>query len=488
MLQNTEQMPVNVAENEIVHWICRRSFYRFVQEFWKTIIPEKPVWNWHIEYLCGELQQIAELVFRGEPKQYDLIVNVPPGSTKSTIVSVMFPAWAWTQMPQARIICGSYSHDLAMDFSRKNRDVVQSTWYQKCFPDVTLKQDQNTKTHFANTKGGERYSTGTGGAVTGKHAHFLIIDDPVNPMIAASDAGLKAANDWMDETLPTRTVDANITPTILIMQRLHQNDPTGHWLEKGEKGGMVKHICLPADISEGQEVKPAELRERYVNDLLDVLRLPKKKLEQFKVKLGPYGYACQYDQLPVPKSGGLFNVDRIRVGLPHSRIVKKARFWDFAASFKKGDYTVGVLMGTDEEGGYWVMDVVRGQWDTAERRRIMRETAEHDGIEVSIGFEQEGGSSGKDVAFDTVKMLTGYSVAPELPTGSKETRATLFSSQVNIGNVWLQPAAWNRDYLSELRVFPLGKHDDQVDASSGVFRCLQCRTGTIKQLSNHFGF
>lgn len=132
-------------------------------------------------------------------------------------------------------------------------------------------------------------------------------------------------------------------------------------------------------------------------------------------------------------------------------------------------------MGEDVEGYFWVLDVVRGQWDTAERRKRMGQVAQMDGYDVPIGFEHEGGSSGKDVAFDTVRQYAGYSIFPEHPTGSKEARATPFSIQVNNGNVRLQQASWNREYLEELQVFPLGKNDDQVDSSSGAFRMLTQR-------------
>jgi len=447
--------------------VCQDSFYEFVQRFWHTVVPQKPVWNWHIKLFCDELQEVAERVFAGAKWEYDLIVNVPPRSTKSTVFSVMFPAWVWTRMPEAGTIAVSYALSLAHSLSRKCRNIIVSPQYREYFPEVKLNKDQNSKTEFTTTVGGMRYAAGIGGGITGRHAHFLIVDDPINPLEAMSMVTLQRAIDWLSETLPSRKIDQDLTPTILIMQRLHQMDPTGYWLEHDSE--HAKHICLPADISHGAKVVPPELAKKYTDDLLDPRQLSRGTLDRLEKRLGPYGYAGQYDQSPIPRSGGMFHVDQLIVGEPNG-IIRKARFWDRAASAGKGDWTVGVLMGIDSNGTYWVLDVVRGQWDTAQRERIIAQTAVMDGHDTIIGIEQEPGSSGKDAIAFSIKALAGYSVHPERPSGSKEIRADAYSIQVNSGNVRLSRAAWNKAYLEELTYFPASKHDDQVDASSGAFR------------------
>jgi hypothetical protein len=121
---------LNINEYELAADVCRESFFEFVKEFWTEIIPETPVWNWHIPYLCNQMQKIAERVFQGLPKRYDLLVNIPPGTTKSTIISVMFPAWVLTRMPTARIIVATHTDKLGLDLSRKSRDLVKSERYQ----------------------------------------------------------------------------------------------------------------------------------------------------------------------------------------------------------------------------------------------------------------------------------------------------------------------------------------------------------------------
>ena len=461
--------------------ILEDSFYDFVGYFWDTVVPEDPVWNWHIEYLCREMQKVAERVFAGKSKKYDLIINVPPGSTKSTICSVMFPAWIWTRMPTCRSICGSYSYALSLQLSRKTRDIITSEKFIELF-DAELRGDQNTKGHFENTAGGYRYSTSTGGTVTGYHGHFLIIDDPLNPQEASSEVELKNANVWIRETLSSRKVDKEITPTILIMQRLHEDDPTADML--GQKNVPTKHIKLPAEIDKASRktVKPKSLIKRYKKDpdkpgmrLLDPVRLSRMALDESLSKLLEYGYAGQFLQSPVPLAGGMFKTSRLRIDQPPLPIgdwIQKIRFWDKAGTEGGGAFTVGVLLGEDKEHRFWILDVIRVQLDTGEREKLVLLTAQMDGLGVKIGIEQEPGSGGKESAQNTVKNLRGFNVEVVRPTGDKAIRAMPLSAQVNVGNVYMAVGEWNNAYMNELTLFPNSKYKDQVDASSGAFTLL----------------
>lgn len=454
-----------ISRESLTASVCRDSFYEFLRRHWHAVVPEAPHWNWHIEYLCDELQDLAERVFKGQPKDHDLIINISPGTTKSTISSIMFPAWVWTRMPSARCICGSYSAALSMDLSRRCRNVVRSELYQKLFPGIVLTKDQDAKGHFANTQGGSRFCTSVGGSVTGMHGHFLIIDDPLDPQQAVSDAELKTANTWMRETLPTRKVNKEVVPTVLIMQRLHQDDPTAAMLER--KASRIRHICLPAES--GENVSPPELEEFYVDGLMDPVRLSREVLESFEAILGDDKYAGQFGQKPVPEGGAMFKVGLITVEPVAPKLVKEVRYWDKAGSKGRGCFTVGVRMGRSVDGKYVVTDVVRGQWDAFQREKIIVETAQKDGIGVIQAVEQEPGSGGKESAEATVRNLAGFRVQVDRPTGSKDERADPYAVQVNGGNVVLVAAPWNRAYVEELRYFPYSKYKDQVDGSSGAF-------------------
>jgi predicted phage terminase large subunit-like protein len=309
------------------------------------------------------------------------------------------------------------------------------------------------------------------------HAHLLIIDDPIDPAGAISDAEMLSANKWMDETLSTRKVDKEVSLTILIMQRLHQNDCTANMLKKGSK---VKHICLPAERSE--HVKPQCMNAFYLpdengNHLMDLKRLTKSTLEENEKKLGQYGFAGQFGQHPVPPGGGMFKTDRITItpcpfptGDANSNKWNRrfARAWDKAATADGGCYTAGVKLGLDHLNRLWILNVQRGQWDTDVREAMTKRTAILDGYNTDILLEQEPGSGGKDSTIATGRNLIGYKVIHERPTGNKIYRADPFSVQVNNGNVYMVPGEWNQDFLDEMKFFPLSTYKDQIDASSAA--------------------
>lgn len=458
--------------------LCRESFYDFFLRFWPTLVAEELTDNWHIKYLCDELQTMAERVFRRQPKEHDLIINVSPGSTKSTICSEMFPAWLWARESSLRTIAGSYAYGLSLFLAAQTRRIVTSAKYRELFPEVELSSEG--KEMLETARGGQRIATSTGGRITGLHAHFIIIDDPLNPKEAMSDVMLAGANEWFDQTLMSRMVNKAVTPVILVMQRLHQNDPTGHMLERTAAGVPVRHICLPAEFD--SNIKPRNLRLHYKlrDGLFDPVRLPRTVLDRTRVELLDYGYAGQYMQRPIPKGGGMFRTDMIQMRpvAPHPKLFRQlVRAWDKAGTPQGGAYTVGCLMGEDRDGRFWILDVIRGQWEAAERERIIKQTAMRDGRLVKIVVEQEGGSGGKESATATLRMLAGYRVKLDRPVGDKVTRAEPLAVQVNGGNVVMVTgvtgsAAWVGPFLAEMGFFPHSTYKDQVDAAGLAFAAM----------------
>jgi predicted phage terminase large subunit-like protein len=467
---------IAVDEYDLIASITRESFYEFVKEFWSDIIAEQFVNNWHIRYICGELQIAAERVFAGLPKLYDLLINVSPGTSKSTICSIMFPAWCWVRMSSCRIIGASYTYDIQMDLARRNKDLILSEKYQKAFPHIKLREDQSAKSYFMNTMRGSRYSVGIGGGLAGMHGHIAIIDDPINPKEALSEVALKTANTWMNESLPTRKVDKAVSLTILIMQRLHQNDPSANMIKNTP---ALKHICLPAILT--NKVRPANLARYYKDSLFDVRRLPRTVLVEQKTLLGEYAYAGQFLQWPIPLGGGMFKADRIKImPLPADiKWFKIVRSWDKAGTKDAGAYTAGVKIGKDSKGRFWLCNVTRGRWDTNEREDIIKRNAEMDTRAIEVVLEQEPGSGGKADMQATVRNLAGWRVFVSKPGGSdssKVLRADPFSVQVNNGNVYMIPAPWNKDFLDEMSFFPYSTYKDQIDAASTGFNRL---TGSV---------
>lgn len=467
--------------------ICRDSFYDFVQEFWPEISHETPIWNWHIPYLCQEVQLVAERIFAGLPALYDLVINISPGTSKSSVVSVMLPVWCWTRMPSFRSICGSYTHLLALDLSRKSRDIVRSDKFRLYYPDILLRDDQATKGYFANDSGGMRYAVGVCGSVLGMHAHLLLPDDPVDPLQVHSEADLKTVHYWMDQILPSRKVDKEVSAMIMIMQRLAEDDPTGHLLAK--PGRPVKHICLPAEVTE--HIEPPELRERYIEGLMDPIRMSRAVLNRERLARGEFDYARQFLQSPVPLAGGLFKITFFNKRLPAAPYnANRVRYWDLASSSGEAScHTAGTLLARDGKGDWFVEHVIVGHWEPRERLEQMQAIALRDRAkygpryEPDIVVEHEGGSSGIDAYKYLAGQMAGYRIYPDRPSGSKEDRARPFAAQCAAGNVYLiQDTSWAiDDWIKELCAFPSTKLRDRVDSSSGAFHWLLSKkpAGTI---------
>jgi predicted phage terminase large subunit-like protein len=472
--------------------VARSSFYEFLKLVWPIIVADNLVKNWHIVYLCDQLQKMAELVFAGKPKEYDIVVNISPGSSKSTICSQAFQAWCWTRMPSFRSVNASYAYDVALKDSLACRDIVQSEFYQDHFPNIQLREDQNAKGLFVNTKRGARLSASVGSRLMGYHGHMLFVDDPIDPEKAVSEAELKKTNRWMTTTLPSRGIFRADTPLFLIQQRLAQNDPSG---ERIERGGRVKHICIPAELLFDKEgkltvlVQPPGLAKYYKPDrnghrLMDPVRLNKQNLTEFEKTLGAYGYAGQYLQDPVPLGGALFDITKLQLMEVCPPMVRLVRAWDKAATKDAGAYSAGVLLGIDKFGDYWIIDVVRGQWTPSDRERMIKQTAQLDAkgahtyiggqrpdrVSVEILVETEGGSGGKESTENTVRNLSGFRIMGKRVTGEKEERAYAFASQVGVqDHVKVLNRPWTKEYISELRYFPHSRYKDQVDASSLAF-------------------
>jgi len=459
-----------IAEHKLVASVCKESFYEFVKEFWGVIIADEPVLNWHIKYLCDEMQEVVMRIIRGERKEYDLCINVPPGSSKSTLLSIMLPAWVWTIFPGFRFGGVSTTFDLQADFSRKCRTVVTSPKYQLCFPHVQLRDDQNTKKYFTTTAGGFRFSAGAEGAILGMHMHLIVIDDPVSPEQINSPAEMASVNRWIQETVSTRLVSKSVSVMVLVMQRLSVEDPTAYFLKRKK----VKAIVLPAEASD--LIRPPELVKFYRKGLLDPVRMDRETLREIETStMTSAAFSSQFGQNPLPTGGGMFKADRfviVKHLLPGDPVVRRIRFWDKAGTSGGGAWTVGVDMGLTRAGRYVVFDVIRGQWDSYSREAVILRAATMDGRGVEVGLEQEPGSGGKESAENTVRMLAGYRVRVIRVDTKKVDRADSFSVQVNGGNVILIDGDWVAKFVEEIRYFPAMRIKDQVDAASGAFNIL----------------
>jgi predicted phage terminase large subunit-like protein len=438
--------------------LCKRSLFYFVKEFWGEIIPETPVWNWHIEYLCEELQEMITKVKKREDKDHDLIINIPPGTSKSTIATIMAPAWAWAIDPTLRVLTVSYSASLSTDHALKSRDIIRSEKYRAYFGEIQMRKDQDNKTHYKNTAGGERYATSVTGTITGFHAHVIIVDDPLNPKEAASEADRLTANSFMDVTLSTRKVSKSITPTILVMQRLHQKDCTGNWLEK--EGKIIKHICLPGELS--KDVKPLELKERYTNGLLDAVRLNEKDLKELKVNLGSYGYAGQIMQIPAPDGGGIWkkwlNVMPDNEFPKDSDLKELGSDWDLAYTEKETNSASAYITAGKLEKNAYITDLGFIWAEFPQLIEYMKKRVFPHYIEAK--------ASGKS-AQQTLRRMGIPAIEVNVKGGDKIGRANVATPFAEAGMVFIKQSLVDKLYHDSkqgILMFPNGEHDDLQDA------------------------
>lgn len=317
--------PLDIDTIKVKAELCKRSLSYFVKEFWSEVVPNELIWNWHMDAVCEEVQYIYERVFLLKPKEHDLCINIPPGSSKTMLASVMATAWGFARKSSLRTAVGSYS-DMAIGSIADNiRTVMRCKKYKSYFPEVVRRKDRDNLHNFKTVTNGEFYAFTIGGSLTSKHFDILNVDDPLDPRRAMSEAELFKANHFMSNTLPSRKTDKINTPTVLTMQRLSENDPSADMLKQPD----CKHLCLPAELS--RHVMPSYLKEKYVNGLLDPNRMPEEVLKGFKTRLGSYGYAGQFQQIPAPEDGGIWQkwfIPIKREDLP--KLIDVGSDWDLA--------------------------------------------------------------------------------------------------------------------------------------------------------------
>lgn len=442
--------------------LCKRSFYHFLVYFWPTIVDEDYQDNWHISFICEEMQRAAERVFSNQPKEYDLIINVPPGSSKSTICTIMFPAWVWTRKAAARILSGSYSAELSTQHAVKSRDILKSTKFQELFPGlIKFKKDMDGKTAYENTDKGSRHITSPGGTATGKHAHFIIIDDPLNPEDSFSDVERKKATRWVDKTLSSRKVNKRVSLTILIMQRLAEDDPTGHLLEK--KGKPVRNICLPSEITDLDNVKPKEMEAFYIDGLLDPIRLDRVVLAEAREDLGPIDYAGQHLQSPQAAEGNIFKREywRYYEELPAGRPIRITQSWDTAQKAKTiNDFNVCTTW-AQYPTGHYLIDLWKGKCEYPELKSTAKlKNSEHHPHAVLVEDKVSGTVLIQELKKDTTIPVVGIQVETD-----KIARAMACTPTLAAGNVYLPlKASWTAALVDHAAAFPGVKNDDEEDS------------------------
>jgi phage terminase large subunit-like protein len=369
--------------------LARDSLSAFVRAAWPIMEPDTPlVWGWHIDYICAHLEAVTFGLIRR------LIINVPPGHMKSLITSVFWPAWMWLREPGTRILCASYGLDLAIRDATKTKDLVTDEWYVNSFhPDWKIRSDSKAKQNYSNTARGSRKSMSVGSGTTGNRGHGVIIDDPLSIMDGYSEAKRSEARTWLFQAAQNRLANPSVGWLVMIMQRVHHEDPTGAALEMTVD--KWEHLCLPSEFEPDRAFRTllADLPEEHEHyerfhhygtdprtepgELLFPEFFTANVIEGQKEALQALAYAGQHQQRPTPAQGNIFQADMFleilsiengepRLGLWSPRRVlegelkvREAYFsWDTAMKDKtQNDFTAGSLHMLCEDGYVYILPV-----------------------------------------------------------------------------------------------------------------------------------
>lgn len=467
--------------------LALKSLKQFTFQAWPTVEPStKLIWNWHLDVLCNELEQVLfrRLALRGadlatnaglqvedQPPTYytpeKYVINEPPGCGKSMILSVMFNAWAWTHDPGLRFLTAAYSDDNTVRDNLRVRDIVTSDWYQSNF-DLELREDQSGKIRFNTTAQGWRIASSVRGTGTGEHPDFFIIDDPVKAKDFRSDKVMDEVNtSFLDSTLPSRV--ARDPVIFLVMQRLSLKDPSQHLLNKGG----WKHIYfpmrfIPTEYDESGKVvyEPCALdRRQEPGELLFPALWHEEKVKAEELELGPMGRPAQLQQRPTSLEGTLIKRAWLPIIEP-SQLPKRRRAcrgWDTADTEGAGNFTCGHKVSIDEHGIIYLEHFIRGQWKSPTVHQTILLTAKADGRDCLIA---EGSGVGKSTTDARAIDLAGYDykVIPEQKSKVVRTDDGPFRTQCEAGNVRVVRTTHFEIVIDVLTSFPLGEIDDDVDA------------------------
>lgn len=467
---------------------AEHSFREFIKHAWKVVEPGTPYLpNWHIDAIAEHLEALAKREIR------NLVINISPRSAKSSIVSVMFPAWRWIKAPEEKFLTASYSSSLSIRDSRKCRNLIKSEWYQKAWANrFALSKDQNEKGRFENDKGGYRLATSVDGTNIGEGGSVAIYDDANDLSTIDSKVMRQNTIDWYDGVMSSRSIDPMTDVRLNIQQRGHMEDLTAHLLAFGD----WELLTIPMEY-EGPS-KPTSIgwmdpRTEF-GELMHPARFGSKEIAKLKQVQGPHRYAGQYQQRPSAAAGGQLkreywnywnpigtDTDKVKIKIGNETIEKTPRqipaafeqilqSWDFA--FKDADhndFVAGHAWGRVGANIY-LLGRKHGHFDFPKSLKAIRE--------MSVDFPcpeklVEDKANGPAVIATLKNEIPGLIAIT--PDGGKESRVNAISGYAEAGNIYLPNPSlypWVKDLIDEFANFPVSLHDDDTDAMTQAARRL----------------
>ncbi len=447
-----------IPDDRILDAVLRNDFRAFIHKVFNTLSPGQDyVRNWHIDALAWQLERVR----LGKDRR--VIVNMPPRALKSITASVALPAFILGHDPTRRLVCVSYSIELAKKHSNDFRAIIESSWYRRIFPNTKIGRYKNSETEIEFTRRGYRLAASVGGTLTGRGGELVIIDDPLKPDDALSEAKRSGTNNWFGSTLLSRLDDKRTGSIVIVMQRVHMDDLAGSVLRQSNDW---KVLSLPAIATCDQRIPIAQGRV-YCRTAGEVLspREPVEILEAMKRQIGSDAFSAQYQQEPVPPGGAMIKrqwVKQYDELPPYDQRLYVVQSWDTA--MKGGpdnDWSVCTTWMFTKKLSWYLMDVWRQRVDYPTLKAKVLELAKiHRAHRVLIEDTGAGTSLSQE-------LRGRINVIPIKPEGDKVSRMSVASARIEAGSVFLpQRAPWLADLESELFSFPGGRHDDQFDSIS----------------------
>lgn len=467
--------------------LLRGDFHGFIERSFYELNPGTEFQdNWHLHVIADTLEQVR----LGEQKR--VLILVPPRSLKSHSASVAFPAFVLGHDPSAQIICVSYAQDLSNKLASDCRSLMMSKMYKRIF-DTRIRSRRPAIQELVTTKNGFRFATSVGGVLTGRGGDYLIIDDPLQPYSALSEIERRRVNDWYDHTLLSRLNDKRSGRIIIVMQRLHEDDLVGHVLDKDD--WCVLRFPVLADRDEAFTIRDRFGNEttyrRHVGEVLHPEHEDRSMLDKMAFLMGSYDFDSQYQQAPSPAGGGMIKADWFKTYVPkvprqspdfHNHWDFIFQSWDTAnKATELSDFSVCTTWGVKGKH-LFLLDVYRNRLDYPTLKRAVIELA---GLWWPRTIVIEDMASGtqlvQDLIADGVSRVQRYRPPPGQ---DKVMRMHTCCSTIENGFVHLpENAEWLEAYKKELRAFPKGKHDDQVDSTSQALDWMKHRFENMNTVS-----